>query len=157
MILNIHFLFHQPQMASMTSERKCIKYFTWCGIPKMIIFWLECHLIMKKCSSEMHQFESADPVFQAPSVILGRWWPGNLLRVFLQIIDQGYYKKYLLILYPWWAKDSHLQTINTSKITSCISIVIVTLQNVPESFLWEDSYFRAPVFSRDIFYTFLYD
>ena len=89
----------------------------------MIIFWLECHLIMKKCSSEMHQFESADPVFQAPNVILGRWWPGNLLRVFLQIIDQGYYKKYLLILYPWWAKDSHLQTINTSKITSCISIV----------------------------------
>ena len=30
--------------------------------PKIIFFWLECHLIMKKCSSEMHQFESADPV-----------------------------------------------------------------------------------------------
>ena len=31
-------------------------------IPKIIFFGLECHLIMKKCSSEMHQFESADPV-----------------------------------------------------------------------------------------------
>ena len=32
-------------------------------IPKTIFFWLECHLIMKKCPSEMHQFESTDPVF----------------------------------------------------------------------------------------------
>ena len=31
-------------------------------IPKFIGFWLECHWIMKKCSSEMHQLESADPV-----------------------------------------------------------------------------------------------
>ena len=31
-------------------------------IPKIIGFWLKCHWIMKKCSSEMHQFESADPV-----------------------------------------------------------------------------------------------
>ena len=31
-------------------------------IPKIIGFWLQCHWIMKKCSSEMHQFESADPV-----------------------------------------------------------------------------------------------
>jgi hypothetical protein len=28
----------------------------------MITFWLECHLIMKNCSPEMHQFDSADPV-----------------------------------------------------------------------------------------------
>ena len=28
-------------------------------IPKII--WLQCHWIMKKCSSEMHQFESAGP------------------------------------------------------------------------------------------------
>jgi hypothetical protein len=31
-------------------------------IPKTIFFWLECHLIMKKCPSKMHQFETADPV-----------------------------------------------------------------------------------------------
>ena len=31
-------------------------------IPKILGFWLKCHWIIKKCSSEMHQFESADPV-----------------------------------------------------------------------------------------------
>ena len=31
-------------------------------IPKIIGFWLQCHWIMKKCSSEMHQFEFADPL-----------------------------------------------------------------------------------------------
>jgi hypothetical protein len=36
--------------------------FPYLRIPKTIFFWLECHLIMKKCPSEMHQFESADPV-----------------------------------------------------------------------------------------------
>ena len=31
-------------------------------IPKIVFFWLEYHLITAKYSSEMHQFESADPV-----------------------------------------------------------------------------------------------
>ena len=36
--------------------------FPYLRIPKTFFFWLECHFIMKKCPSEMHQFESADPV-----------------------------------------------------------------------------------------------
>ena len=31
-------------------------------ISKIILFWIECHLIMKKCSSGLHQFESEAPV-----------------------------------------------------------------------------------------------
>ena len=33
------------------------------GFRKIFFFWLECHVIMKKCSSEMHQFQSTDPVY----------------------------------------------------------------------------------------------
>ena len=32
-------------------------------ILKTIFYLSECHLIIKKCPSEMHQFESVDPVY----------------------------------------------------------------------------------------------
>ena len=35
--------------------------FLYLRIPKKINLLLECHLIMKNCWSEMHQFESSDP------------------------------------------------------------------------------------------------
>ena len=47
-------------------------------IPKNIGFGLQCHQIMKKCSSEMHQYELADPVeakrflFLVNSVVVNR-------------------------------------------------------------------------------------
>ena len=52
-------------MWSWEHENREIKYFLKSNlhlrIPKMIFFWLECHLIIKKYSYEIHQFEFAEP------------------------------------------------------------------------------------------------
>ena len=37
--------------------------FPYLRIPKVMGFWLECHLIMKNCKSEIYWFESDDPVY----------------------------------------------------------------------------------------------
>ena len=50
--------------------------FPYLRIPKTFFFWLECHLIMKKCPSEMHQFEKADPVVHG--MVFNRWDLGQL-------------------------------------------------------------------------------
>ena len=60
----IHFLSEVVEAKWGWWNKKWIFYIKspYLRIPKIIGFWLQCYQILKKCSSEMHQFESADPV-----------------------------------------------------------------------------------------------
>ena len=49
-------------------------------IPKIIDFGLQCHQIIKKCSSEMYQYELVDPVYTKHQISAFFKFDNNLTR-----------------------------------------------------------------------------